>query len=774
MGGSGALGSQGAGAPLPEAAGLVPRQLPVAVRGFVNRVTDLAELDEILQGAQQGAHGAPVCLITGSAGVGKTALAVAWAHRVSAQFPDGQLYVNLRGYDPGEIVSPWRALGRFLAALGVAEAEIPGDAEARAELYRSILANRRVLVVLDNAAEVGQVRLLLPGSTGCMVLVTSRSRLPGLVALEGAVQLRLEVFAERAAVELLQVTAGRYRRGDDEQEMAELAGLCARLPLALRIAAVHAATRPQMPLRALIQDLRGDSCGLWAALTLTDEDEAAAVRSVFAWSFRALREPAARVFRLLGLHPGPDFTAAAVAALCGQPLNEVRRELDALIDASLLEPVGRDRYRFHDLLRAYAGDQAREQEPEREREEAVRRVLEWYLRSVRRAVELLGSSFQRLRIEPEPMQEGAAAHLTDRAEAVAWLEAEWDNLRGAARVAAERRFDQIAWQLPVALHDFYQTHNSFDGRLAMERDALQAALRIGDRAAQAQCLYCMAVSTLQLDRPREALDLFWDAFALYQEMGERRGQALALNSLGFTCFKLGAYTEAAEHHRRAAQIIEELGDVVWQASTARNAIEAELETGSAPPDAEAVLTRAWEIHAGTDSVADLVDTLVVLARLRRAEGDRQGAYEAARAAVEAGAEARSAMLEGYALLELTRIQLVAGETSQALASAHRCAVLHRTTGSRGREAEAFELTGQIYTAMGRDEDAIGFHRRAVAVFADLGFTARQESALVHLADALERTGDDGKAADARREAESLASQTTARHTLRPPQLGAEG
>jgi tetratricopeptide (TPR) repeat protein len=746
----------------PESAGavLVPRQLPAAVRGFVNRTADLAELDEILQSAG-GGSGAPVCVITGSAGVGKTSLAVHWARRERAQFPDGQLYVNLRGYDPGEIVSPWRVLGDFLSALGMADAEIPGEVEARAALYRSVLADRRVLVVLDNAGEVGQVRPLLPGADGCLVLVTSRSRLSGLIALDGAYLVGLEVFAEREAVELLQVTVGRYRRGDGEAEMAELAGLCARLPLALRIAAVHAATRPQMPLRTLIQDLRGEPSGLWQALSIEDADEASAVRSVFAWSFRALREPAARVFRLLGLHPGPDFTAGAVSALAGDPAPAVRRELDALADANLLERVA-DRYRFHDLLRAYAADQVQAQETDRERQEALARLLEWYLRSARLATGLLGSSFQLLRPEPEPLAPGAAADLSDRGGAVAWLESEWDNLRAAARAAGQGGFDQIAWQLPVALHDFYQTHNSFDGRLVMERDALEAARRTSDPGAQAQCLYVLAVSTFQLDRPREALDLFWDALALYRDLGDRRGQALALNSLGFACFKLRAFADAVEHHRKAAAIIEQIGDRVWQASTARNMIEAELELGAVPQDAETVLTQAWEIHAATESAADVVDTLVVLARVRRAGGNLAGAIEAADAAVAAGRGAHSAMLEGYALLDLARIQLEAGAISQALDSAHRCAVVHLATGARGRHAQALDVTGLIYVAMGRDEDAADFHRRAATMFEELAFPAQQAAALGNLAGALERTGAGAKAAEARRAAHTLTAALAAR------------
>jgi len=324
---------------------VTPSQLPGDVRGFVNRHTELALLTSVAGDQPDDPHAAAVTVISGTAGVGKTSLALHWAHRVRDRFPDGQLYVNLRGYDPGQPAVPEEVLDRFLRDLGVPATAIPVHLDERASLYRSLLATRRMLVVLDNAATAGQIRPLLPGTASCLVLVTSRSRLSGLVARDGAYRLGLDILLEEDAIALLGAVTARYRGHDQRQELVELARLCARLPLALRIAAERAASRPMMRLDELIADLRDES-GLWDALTAEGDDDADAVRTVFAWSYRALPEPAARLFRLLGLHPGNEFGLPATAALAGISAPHARQQLDVLIGAHLLEQPAPGRYEF--------------------------------------------------------------------------------------------------------------------------------------------------------------------------------------------------------------------------------------------------------------------------------------------------------------------------------------------------------------------------------------------------------------------------------------------
>lgn len=388
---------------------LVPRQLPGDVHGFVNRLGEMEVLSNHLrdEGPEGGAR-SPIHVITGTAGVGKTALALHWAHRVREHFPDGQLYVDLRGYGAGSSIEPDQVLNRFLRALDVPADAVPPDIDSRSALFRSLLAERCVLILLDNAATAAQVRPLLPA-----VLVTSRDRLSGLVAREGARRLTVRTLEPAEAVELLEHVTERHRPRDDLHEVSELARLCGRLPLALRIAAERAAGRPHMPLGALIQDLRDESA-LWDALATDDEEEADAVRTVFAWPYRALPEETARQFRLLGLHPGDDFDSAAAAALSGLPVRRARRVLDSLVGAHLVEQADPDRYRFHDLLRSYAWDQARQKESPKGRQEALTRLVTWYLRTADVAARAVDSPLRHL--DPCPESDvGAHRHVHEAA-----------------------------------------------------------------------------------------------------------------------------------------------------------------------------------------------------------------------------------------------------------------------------------------------------------------------------------------------------------------------
>jgi DNA-binding SARP family transcriptional activator len=426
----------------------VPRQLPAGVRHFVGRAIEIKTLSNLVGQASADAGAMVVSAISGGAGIGKTALAIHWAHLNADRFPDGQLYVNLRGFDPsGTPSTPAEALRGFLRALDIPAQSIPADPADQATLYRSRLADQRMLIVLDNACEVDQIRPLLPGSPGCMVLVTSRNQLGGLVALDGAVPMTLDLLSSHEALDLLITRLGRERVLAEEQTASELVALCARLPLALNLAAARAALHPRLRLSELVDGLR-DARRLLDTLALGDD--AADPRAVFSWSYRALDPLSARVFRLLSMHPGPHITLAAVASLAALDPDVVREILGTLTAAYLITEQERGRYGFHDLLRAYAAEQADAQDSEVERREALRRVCDYYAHSGYAEELVLNPNRSAARFDP-PVP-GVRSHATsDQAAAVAWFEAEHANILAAQQVAITRGWHATVWQLAWVL-----------------------------------------------------------------------------------------------------------------------------------------------------------------------------------------------------------------------------------------------------------------------------------------------------------------------------------
>ena len=443
-----------------------PAQLPHAVAGFVGREDVLAALDaRAVTMAGGGPSPAVTLVVAGTAGVGKTALVVHWGHRVARRFPDGQLYANLRGFDPsGSVVSPAEALLGFLNALGVPPERTPTDLSARVGLYRSLLAGRRVLVVLDNARDADQVRPLLPGAPGCLVVVTSRDDLSGLVAVEGARPLTVDVLSADEARRLLAARLGPDRiaaqpaapwlgRGaapdaaDPAKAVEEIIVRCGRLPLALAIVAARAAARPGLPLARLADELR--EAGL-AALSIADS--ATDVRAVFGWSYQTLGEEAARLYRLLGLHPGPDLSLPAVASLAGADPPTVQAWLGVLTRAHLLTEPAPGRYTLHDLLRAHATELAVAVDDAADRHEAVLRLLDHYVHTGHTAALLLHPERDAPPLPP-PREGVVRVEPSTANAAAAWFAAEHDTLLAAADRAAdgfEAHARHLAWILAAA------------------------------------------------------------------------------------------------------------------------------------------------------------------------------------------------------------------------------------------------------------------------------------------------------------------------------------
>jgi DNA-binding SARP family transcriptional activator/tetratricopeptide (TPR) repeat protein len=542
----------------------VPAQLPPAVPGFAGRGAELARLDAMLARAQREPLGGPAAVVisavSGTAGVGKTALAVQWAHRVAARFPDGQLYVNLRGFGPGgQPAEPAEAVRGFLAGLGVAPAQIPHEVPAQVALYRSLLAGKRVLVVLDNARDPSQVRPLLPGSPGCLTIVTSRSDLAGLVAAEGACPVSLDLLSPAEAGELLARRLGEARVTREPAAVSEIIERCARLPLALSIAAARAAARPGFPLAVIAAGLRG-------AATLDPfggTDLATDVRAVFSWSRRLLSEDAARLFALLGLHPGPDISVRAAASLATVPPGRAEALLAELAEAHLLSEHRPDRYTAHDLLRAYAAEQAQSLVPDDARV-ASHRMFGHYLHTAYTAARLLKPER-----DPIDLAEAApgtmAEDLTTPDSALAWFTAEHHVLLACISASAAAGLDRHAWQLAWTMKTYLFRRGYWHEQVMTERAAADAAGRDGDLRGRATALFSLAEACERLNRADEAESHYREALEAFAAAGDLSGEADTCIGLAGLADQQHRPADALRYARRALDTFRLAGDPIGQA-----------------------------------------------------------------------------------------------------------------------------------------------------------------------------------------------------------------
>ncbi|MGK3102711.1 tetratricopeptide repeat protein [Streptomyces sp. WAC05858] len=709
----------------------VPRQLPADVGGFVNRTDELGQLNAVLTTEDGGPLVVSVYVIAGTAGAGKTSLALRWAHQVRERFPDGQLYANLRGYDPGAPVAAREALHRLLTSLGVQPEAVPQDLDAAAALYRSLLADRRVLVVLDNAATVGQVRPLLPGSAHSLVLVTSRSRLSGLAVRDGARRLTLGVLPEPEAVALLRVVTAGYRPVDDERKLAELARLCARLPLALRIAAERAASHPHLRLDDLIAELRDESA-LWDALSTGDDEEAEAVRTVFAWSYRALSEQTARLFRLLGLHPGPEFGLRAAAALAGSTsISRSRQLLDSLVGAHLLEQTAPDRYQFHDLLRAYAIDQAQHEEPPAERKAALGRVLKWYLHTADAAQGWINPAEDRVPLTPAS-DDVSPLTFSDYDAAVDWAEREHANLLQAVRTAADAGQDRLAWQLATVLWNAQFPSASGTSWPPVGRIGLEAAERLGERAAQGALHTYLGMAYTRINRQAESLESHENALTIRRDLDDRLGEARSLNLIGLNHLRARRLDPATRHFEQA---ISAFDAAHWAATALSNLATTHYRAGRLPEAATAI-DQALAAHRTLNDQRGEGNILRVLSDVQREQGDIESSLASAQAALDIALNLRSLRLEGFWLLTLGDARQANGQYAEALTSYQRSATLHRRLVDRSREALAWQGVGEVYRRLGRHAEAADFHRQAASTHRDLDDEWHQALALDGLASAV--------------------------------------
>jgi len=559
-------GAEAAPAALSYRTPAVPAQLPPAPSAFAGRDAELAGLDAMPPHADKDSAGtaAVIAAITGTAGVGKTALALHWAHRAQERFPDGQLYVDLRGFDPnGPALDPGQALHGFLEALGVPRERVPGDREARAGLYRSLLNGRRLLVVLDNARDAEQVRPLLPGSSAGMALITSRNQLTGLIAAEGAHPLGLDLLTVPEAYELLTRRLGASRVDAERQTTEEIIASCARLPLALTIAAARAAERPGFPLAAIAAELRDP-----AALDPFDGGApAGGVRAAFAGSYRALSTDAARLFRLLALHPGEDISLAAAASLLGAPPGQARSLLAELARVHLLSEHSPGRYACHELLRAYAAEQARTRDDPDVRTAALRRVLDHFLHTGYAGTRLLEPYLAPFALTP-PSPGVTLGEVPTACRADDWFATEYPTLLTAVSAAADAGLATTAWQLAWTLTSFQLRQGYWQDHALAQQAGLNAARRAGDLAGEAHALLALGTGYSRAGRTGDAEPQYAQALRLLTGLGGYpASRALIHTGLMRLSVRKGCWTGALRHALLAHDLHRLAGDSLLAAGS---------------------------------------------------------------------------------------------------------------------------------------------------------------------------------------------------------------
>jgi DNA-binding SARP family transcriptional activator/tetratricopeptide (TPR) repeat protein len=719
---------------------VVPRQLPAPVAHFSGRADELAALTGLLDRAGTAAEPVAISVIRGTAGVGKTALAVQWAHQVAERFPDGQLYVNLRGYDPDQPMTAADALAGLLRALDVPGPDIPAEEAERASRYRSLLAGRRMLVVADNAGSVEQARPLLPGSPGCAAVVTSRDSLAGLVARDGAERLDLDLLPPHDAVGLLHALIGS-RADADASAVTELAAQCCGLPLALRVAAELVVARARTSVADLVDELADQRRRL--DLLDADGDQRTAVRAVFSWSYRHLAADAARAFWLAGLHPGPDLDPYALAALTGTTLGQTARLLDVLARGSLVQSAGSGRYGMHDLLRAYALERATAEASEDERRLALTRLFDYYLGTAAAAMDTLfpGESHRRPRI---PLPGTPSPEVTGTAAARAWLDAERTTLVDVAAYTAAHGWPSHTARLGATVFRYLEAAGHYPEINALHGQALHAARNTSDRAAEARALHDLSAVDLRQGRSQQATEHLQYALTVCRQTGDRAGAARALGNLGIANFLRDRYEKATSHYQQALAVYQEIGDESGEGRTLNNFSLVELRQGRYE-QASGHLDRALALSRKTGNRTIEAYALGNLGALNVRLGRYQQASEYLDQALALCRKTGAPDSEANALSYLGVLDLRLGRHQQARDHLDQALALYRKIGDHSSEAEALNALGEVRLATGQPGEARQNHAAALSLARRMGNKYEQARACEGLGHACHALTDPGPA-----------------------------
>jgi DNA-binding SARP family transcriptional activator/tetratricopeptide (TPR) repeat protein len=650
------------------------RQLPPAIPQFVGRTRELAALSALVEQAASG-NVAVICAISGTAGVGKTALAVHWAHQAADRFPDGQLYVNLHGFAPDRRpVAPAEVVRGFLDALGVVPARIPTDLDAQAALYRTLIARRRILIVLDNARDAGQVRPLLPGGSAAAVLVTSRSQLTGLSAVDGARILAVDLLTTTEARELLAARVGVDRVAAEPEAVRRIVNASARLPIALAIVAARAEANPRLTLADVARELDQARGTLDA---FDGGDPAADVQAVFSWSYATLSPLAARLFRLIGLHPGPNLSASAAASLVGVDEARMHPQLTELTRINLITEHTFRRYAPHDLLRAYATHLAHTVESDQQRDAATRRLLEHYLHGAVAADRLLNKG--RDQITLDPVLPGVTCERpVDRRGALDWFTVEHPVLLAAIDLAAAAGMDTYAWQLAWAMWTFLDLQGHWHDHAAVGRTAVAAATRLADPVAQGLAHRQLARAYTRLGSFDDAYVHFSRALGLYIEVGDQAGQANTHNNIAILWERRGEPARGLEHARQAFDLFKAAGHLVGQANALNNVGWFQALLGDYK-EALAACEESLSLHRQLGNLLGQAGTLDSLGYVHHQSGDH----------------------------------------AEALTCYGQALRLHRELGDRYYEADSLVRLGDTYGMSGAPEAAGRAYTQALSILTEL-------------------------------------------------------
>ncbi|HEX7308586.1 AfsR/SARP family transcriptional regulator [Lentzea sp.] len=714
---SGSIGAVAAPAGTPVVAAkperVVPSQLPADIPDFVGRGEAVSLITALLRTAQ----GVPVVTLAGPPGVGKTALAVHAAHRMRADFPDGQLYVNLRGYAPGPPLSAVDVLPRFLRALGTEPDQVPLDQDEQEAMFRSTLTGQRVLLLLDNASSAEQIRPLLPGSPGCAVLVTSRDTLRGLAVSHAASNVRLDVLDWHETKALLAGIVGADEVASQEDAALELASLCAHLPLALRIAAANLVSRPELSIADYVEELRA---GNRLAALAVEGDERVAVHAAFDLSYAALKPELAQMFRLLSLVPGTDFTPETAAALSGLTTQDARRRLDRLATANLVANHAPSRYQFHDLLRDYAAERLAFEEGRADSRLALRRLLDWSVRSVDNATSVMKSTLFRFP-RPAPLDGVVPRTFSSSTEALSWLDSERANLVALVAHCVERDPENAPWQLADALRGYFYTQ----GLTAEWRETARAGL-LGARAPRDEIGQLAMLSSLGTlywvtGQHRNALGYYQQAIALQEHIDLPEAEAAVLSNAGSVNIDLGELEHAADHLERALVITRRIGAFQVQANALFNLGGVYMQLGHLDR-AAATFEEALEAGTRIDSWITQANSMRALGEVHawRGEPDLGESYFQRASELYERAAARNfghTMHEGMAitLIMRGRFEEAAVEASAAMRIAHEMNNVKSVCDARN-------LLGRALEGAGRYEEAVEQFSSALSIASDTGYS----------------------------------------------------